>query len=1382
MSKKLHVCVERENDRNMKNSRWVLYRVGLVNFWYYDEEEFQFLDGRMLLRGSNGSGKSVTMQSFIPLLLDGNMRPERLDPFGSRARKMDNYLLEEDDAREERIGYLYMELKREDAEQYVTLGIGLRARKYKKLESCYFCITDGRRVGKDFWLYRDVREKIPFTKAELRNRLVEGGKVMDTQREYMEQVNKLLFGFETIEEYKEMLELLIQLRTPKLSKDFKPSVINDILSNSLQTLSEDDLRPLSEAIENMDSIKSNMQELQAGIKAAGTIERSFQAYNRRVLYDKANGYLQRKKEAELLEKQKKETEQEYSRLEKENKEECEKYEGFVRENDILDEEKRSLENNDAFRLKQEEQNLNEEKKRLEALIEGKQKKHEKKEELRRDLEEKKKRQEEKNEILQDKIGETLSEVEELLTDFPFDSGSFLVDEVKKAEGAEISFSLYEKEYQKYFQQVEDGIQILQKERLETERYDERLSELEESREKRDETERERRQYENLLQEAKGELLEEFYRWNAENEILKCSEETMREISTKIEGYLFGKDYSEVKEIVRGTSMEIKEEIREEIRKIREELLPKQKEYEELEKEKKTWEEKKDPEPEREEKVVKNREKLKKMGIGYYPFYETIDFAESMTEEQKGRLEEALVRMGILDALIIPAQDKERILSLAEEDGFCDKYLFGDVDSVRENLSKMLEVDHEGNDIMLYQAVSSVLSGMGADGADENISTWIDETGRFQLGALSGTIGGDYQPKFIGKAARERYRLEKLQELEEGLRVLQIEIQTLAQEISGREQKFLKLEGEEKNLPKESALLSVAKELADVEHRLENRKEEVVRKETALREARKVLEKVREQVQEICRKTHLTIRLDVFEAARETLREYGRMLREVEKEYETYRSGISMVRGLLVQLEEVAADIDDILYEIVQSGNLKKKTEERLETVLKQLQMSDYHQIRERLEHCIIRLGELPGLREKSVQRRTQLEKDMEHLKKSLEDFDEKIVLFCKRREQAELVFRKEFALGYVPVETEKEETAKAAEKIVRELEGQLSAQSVEELHGKVQEVFHENKGYLSEYRITLQNIFGELKESVDALSERITRLDIQAKYRGMSVSFPELLEKLKADAEVQERLLSDKDKELFEDILAGIISKKIRVKIHASKRWVKNMNRLMESMQTSSGLCLSLKWKSKKADKEEQLDTGNLVELLEQDVEIMKAEDIEKLSMHFRSKIAEARQRMDGEGGTQSFHAIMREILDYRDWFEFCLECQKTGEKKKEMTDRVFFTFSGGEKAMSMYVPLFSAVVAKYSGAREDAPRLISLDEAFAGVDEMNIKDMFRLMVELEFNFMINSQILWGDYETVPALAIYQLIRPQNAKFVSVIAYTWNGKNRELVTEGIGGE
>ena len=326
-------------------------------------------------------------------------------------------------------------------------------------------------------------------------------------------------------------------------------------------------------------------------------------------------------------------------------------------------------------------------------------------------------------------------------------------------------------------------------------------------------------------------------------------------------------------------------------------------------------------------------------------------------------------------------------------------------------------------------------------------------------------------------------------------------------------------------------------------------------------------------------------------------------------------------------------------------------------------------------------------------------------------------------------------------------------------------------------MYHKHKGYLMEYQITIKPLFEEIDQDTSFQAVSMKRIDIAAKYRGTSVKFKELIERMKEDANMQQLLLSEKDRELFEDILANTISKKIRSRIQASKRWVEEMNHLMASMQTSSGLTLSLRWKNKRADKEGQLDTAALVALLQKDAEIMRPEESEQLSRHFRLKIEEARKTSGDAANMQSFHAVMREVLDYRKWFEFQLECQKTGEKKRELTDRVFFTFSGGEKAMAMYVPLFSAVVAKYAGARKDAPRLISLDEAFAGVDEMNIRDMFRLMVEFNFNFMINSQILWGDYDTVPGLAIYQLIRPENAKYVTVIRYVWNGHIKQLAVE-----
>lgn len=253
------------------NSRWQSNKIGLINFWYYDNQEFSFIKGSMLLRGSNGSGKSVTMQSVIPLLLDGNMNPERLDPFGSRDRKMSSYLLEDDDGLDERTGYLYIEFKRQDNETYLTIGMGIRARRGKNLDKWYFALTDGRRIGKDFFLYKDMGEKVTLSKKELANRIGDGGRVIERQADYMEYVNKQLFGFETADEYKELLDLLIQLRTPKLSKDFKPSVINDILSDSLQALSDEDLRPMSEAIENMDTMNMNLKSRKEAKQAAEKI-------------------------------------------------------------------------------------------------------------------------------------------------------------------------------------------------------------------------------------------------------------------------------------------------------------------------------------------------------------------------------------------------------------------------------------------------------------------------------------------------------------------------------------------------------------------------------------------------------------------------------------------------------------------------------------------------------------------------------------------------------------------------------------------------------------------------------------------------------------------------------------------------------------------------------------------------------------------------------------------------------------------------------------------------------------------------------------------------------------------------------------------------------
>jgi hypothetical protein len=118
--------------------------------------------------------------------------------------------------------------------------MGLRGRKGKPLESWYFILKDGRRINHDFKLYKYSGEKYPITAKQLENELGEGNVFTKSQKEYMEKVNENLFGYSDIENYKDLLNLLIQIRSPKLSKDFKPTVIYDILKQSLNTLSDDD--------------------------------------------------------------------------------------------------------------------------------------------------------------------------------------------------------------------------------------------------------------------------------------------------------------------------------------------------------------------------------------------------------------------------------------------------------------------------------------------------------------------------------------------------------------------------------------------------------------------------------------------------------------------------------------------------------------------------------------------------------------------------------------------------------------------------------------------------------------------------------------------------------------------------------------------------------------------------------------------------------------------------------------------------------------------------------------------------------------------------------------------------------------------------------------
>lgn len=1377
------------------NSRWQASRIGLINFWYYDEQEFPFVKGRMLLRGSNGSGKSVTMQSVIPLLLDGNMSPERLDPFGSRDRKMSSYLLEEDDGRDERTGYLYLEFKRRESDTWLTVGMGIRARRGKPLDKWYFSLSDGRRVGKDFLLYKEIGEKVTLSKKELENRIAGGGQVFDRQADYMEYVNRQIFGFETVEEYKEMIDLLIQLRTPKLSKDFKPSVVSDILSDSLQPLSDEDLRPMSEAIENMDTMNLNLKAREAGYQAAEKIQRVLDRYNRLTLFEKAD---------RCCENQKKLSEAEREARSQAEETECSRKRVLALEQEIseldarrdaLEKERESLSKSDAVSLKSRELDLASRIRTREGLLEEKRRQLDAKQEQYVELEGKKKQEEDRAYEKESELDGILEEMQSEAGEMSFEEHDFFQDELKENFNSAFSWDTHEAQFQKVKDEIGRGTELLREAETRQREADELLKKRERQQRETDAAQRRESELESVLVQVENEWKEALYSWNGRNEELKFTPEQMREMARFADEYGESSDFARVRQTAADLWIGRKGEISGEVCRRQDELRDLENAHREIEEELAQWESTREPEPPRSDTVRKNRERLREKGIPYQEFYKVVEFGRELSGDPKrcGRLEEALLEMGILDALVIEEQYREQVMKA--DPGCADRYLFVQTHHAEKSLLDVLDLNDSVNDIFMNQRITGILGNIGISGSEEpegtasggsvhagfaGISasmTAVHPDGSYQIGVVSGTVSGEHEAGFIGVQAREKNRQAKIASCRELLAENEQKQEVLRGEVAVLEQRISRLQEEYESLPEDTDMREAWKMLSEARRTVERMREEGARLERELMEVGEALGELKRQAAEIARKLYLTCSYETFRRADEAASDYRQHFYQLRSGHELFLQIRAHMEELGERQEILDGEMDQIRYE---AGGVKKelkKEQEEYDSILRQLELTDYEQIRQKLDECMEWLKEYPERLQSCVAEKTQNEERIRALSEQAAQNEERIVELKRRAEYLETCFAAERSLHYVELPGEEAETEEPAEKIRSLLAGECRDMDKEQIIRSLNQVYFENRGFLTDYQIMQTELFEELDREAQKGDPSAKRLDIAARYQGVRIPFGRLLVHLEEEIAELKDLIKAGDRELFEDILANTVSRKIRGKINSSNAWVEKMNSLMGAMNTSSGLKLNLRWRSRTAETEDQLDTKELVELLKKDYRLMREDEAAKLSAHFRSKVEEARRHARDSGGMISFYQVMKETLDYRKWFEFQLFFQKGGERVKELTNSVFGTFSGGEKAMAMYVPLFSAVVAKYQGGRPDAPRLISLDEAFAGVDNRNIRDMFRLMAEFEFDFIINSQVLWGDCDTLDALAIYQLLRPENAKFVTVMPYLWNGHARVMLED-----
>ena len=260
------------------SERWKPLRAGLIDMFYYDQEEFWFHDGRLLLRGNNGTGKSKVLALTLPFLLDGDLAPHRVEPDGDRQKRMEwNLLLGGKYPSPERLGYTWLEFGRlaaDGTEQFCTIGCGLKAVAGRGIARHWFFITR-QRPGGELQLLPDSR--VPLTREKLREEIGQHGFVYDRAADYRRAVDEHLFGLGP-HRYEALVNLLIQLRQPQLSKKPDEKLLSRALTEALPPLSPGLVTTVAEAFRGLDEERDALRSLAEAQEAATAFLAHYRRY------------------------------------------------------------------------------------------------------------------------------------------------------------------------------------------------------------------------------------------------------------------------------------------------------------------------------------------------------------------------------------------------------------------------------------------------------------------------------------------------------------------------------------------------------------------------------------------------------------------------------------------------------------------------------------------------------------------------------------------------------------------------------------------------------------------------------------------------------------------------------------------------------------------------------------------------------------------------------------------------------------------------------------------------------------------------------------------------------------------------------------------------
>ena len=1315
------------------HERWQPLRSGVLNIFKYDAEEFWFEDGRLLLRGNNGAGKSRILALQLPFLLDGELASHRVEPDGDPAKRMEWNLLM--NRHEQRLGYTWIEFGRRDTEgreHFLTLGCGMHARKGTGIppNARWFFITP-RRVGEALRLMSDSR--VPLNRERLEAALGSEGIVYRNARDYRAAVDDALFGLGV--RYGPLIELLLQLRKPQIMRDFKEDDLSRLLSEALQPLSPRLIDNVSVSFRSLESDRQQLTDLNEASRSVSTFLQSYQHYVRVAV---------RRRAAEVRAT--------HSR-----------YEAAQRDIKRLADER----NENAAALKAAEVEEERIGKALVAarasertLLDSPEMKSvsdlRRADELKRERSGQADAAEELGAQNQETWGRMSRERKEAEGNVSRENG--VATDCKSALNEAWEAGALPLPVQDVKEKLDETVRGRMREIALLRGKNEALGKAIEHRDKEVTRFEQRRGDVARCEEAETAarntretelttLVAGIYDWENSLDVLVLPTAESEDWRPLLEGWMDAMDrMSPLAQRIDTAYQSATRRLADERSTCERMMTERIAERHTLDAEIAALRDGRQPGP----PVPYTRAAEIRGDLPGAPFWRLCGFRDEISAADRAGFEAALEASGLLDAWVTP---DGALIDPATQDVF----LLAPPSRMEAGLNRVLCTESD-----LAEIVTGILGCIG--GAENEGETWVSPDGRWRHGLLRGAWRKNIA-EYIGHTAREEARLRRIVELETALAELHKAIKNLETERRRIDEQSAQLATERDRAPSTGPLQRAA-------HALENT-------EIASAEARARLEEVDQSLAR-ARETE-----NIARATRD--RDAGDLGLSAWKEPDA----LGKLETLLGEVRVKAAALWPALEALRAAQTSLEKAIAREEEARNSLSaaMARAHEARQsatEAEASYAALYEMVGASADQVlQRLNAVREELEGLKKEEEiarrkagDLRVKIAVIAEQESRAETDRKTQEearaeAVRRLQLFAEKKLLEEAGEGLQPE-RTELAANPAVDLSRRIEQTLTEVPSDDESWKRAqggIQQQFSELNDQLgmrgyhpqaEVVDEGV--FAITCAFHGQAHTMTALHQSLSDEMASREQMLDAREREVIENHLIGEVATELQTLIRAGEDWVKIANDELDRQPASSGIKLRFTWEVD-AEAPDDLETARR-QLLKMTAAWSPAER-DSIGRFLHGRINA--ERVADESAPWQEH--LRRALDYRAWHRFGILRFQDGQWKK-LTRQTYGTGSGGEKALTLTLPQFAAAAAHYRSAAPHAPRLILLDEVFIGIDAPTRARLMALLHSFDLDFVMTSEREWGCYRTLPALSICQLASRPDSPAVHVTRWLWNGRDR----------